>query len=68
MSTIDAYHHRLIGFIQCPMNHSLFGDGRVLKKPPVYELLRIDEGATISHRWPRAFRWRQMTNPQGPAS
>jgi hypothetical protein len=34
----------------------------------VGERLGIDDGATTSHDWPSALRWRQITNPQGPAS
>jgi hypothetical protein len=39
MSAIDCYKHEHIGFVRCPMRHSLFRDGRVLDFLPVYCLL-----------------------------
>ena len=38
----------------------------VLTRSP--ERLGIDDGATTSQSMPCALRWRQITNPQGPAS
>ncbi len=46
MSTIDAYNHQLLGFIKCQMVHSLYGDGRVLDRLPIYELLEAIDGET----------------------
>jgi hypothetical protein len=44
MSTIDVYKHQLLGFIRCPMVYSLYRDGRVLDRLPIYELLEHVEG------------------------
>lgn len=51
MSAIDCYKHQSIGFVRCPMRHSLFGDGRVLDFLPVYRLLEdITQEASLSGR------------------
>jgi hypothetical protein len=39
MSVIDSFEHEQIGFVRCPMRHTLYRDGRVFDRLPVYRLL-----------------------------
>lgn len=49
MSAIDSYKHEQIGYVRCPMRHSLFHDGRVFYNLPVYRLLEnVSEELSLS--------------------
>jgi hypothetical protein len=51
MSAIDCYKHEQIGFVRCPMRHSLFHDGRVFDFLPVYRLLEeVAQETSLSGR------------------
>jgi hypothetical protein len=51
MSAIDCYKHEHIGFVRCPMRHSLFRDGRVFDFLPIYRLLEdVAEEPSLSGR------------------
>ena len=51
MSAIDCYKHEHIGFVRCPMRHSLFRDGRVFDSLPVHRLLEdVAEEPSLSGR------------------
>jgi hypothetical protein len=49
MSAIDCYKHEHIGFVRCPMRHSLFRDGRIFDFLPVYRLLEdVSQESSLS--------------------
>lgn len=39
MSAIDSFKHEQIAFVRCPMKHSMYRDGRIFNRLPVYRLL-----------------------------
>ena len=51
MSAIDSYEHEQIGFVRCPMRHSMFRDGRESDRLPVYRLLEdVSDEEALSGR------------------